>query len=97
MNTADAYRKALRAWASKYVPPGAVVTNVDLRWEEGYFYSSYTNEDAHMEAAITYRIDHPGGVDSLPWREIGSRDIPVDDMPTLGEMLTELFRLDGLA
>lgn len=77
------YKKVLFKWAERYLEEGAVVTDVTIRHEDGYYYSSLTYQDPYDDIRIEYKIDNKYAYIILE----------LDELPKFGELLSELFAL----
>lgn len=81
----SAYRDALHAWAAARVPEATKIVSVEVVDDPGYRYSSYTYEDPHVDVTVTYE------------NADGQAYTTAIDVEHLGEILTELFRIEDEA
>ncbi len=81
----DRYRQALHAWAAARVPEAAKIVSVEVIDDPGYRYSSYTYEDPHVDVTVTFE-DADGFTLTT--------SVAIEH---LGEILTELFRIEDEA
>lgn len=80
------YKKVLFAWATEWLEPGAIVTDVRFEHNEGYWYSELTNQPAYDEIHIYYKVLH-----NSKWVN-GVRTLDPEDMP-FSELITQLFTI----
>jgi hypothetical protein len=80
------YRETLNAWAAQYVPEGATVVKVRVEYDDGYD-PTYTGRDESLSVMIEYKPG-PG------YGGIGGVELEMQQMTSLGEMLTEMFRIE---
>jgi hypothetical protein len=81
-----AYRWALHSWAANYVPDGATVVKVEVKYDDGYD-PTYTDGPASLDVEISYL--QGGALQSYTPPDIEYV------CTSLGGLLTELFRIDG--
>lgn len=79
----SAYRETLHHWAARHVPDGAEVVSVDVNYDDG-FDPTFTDRPESLSVLIGYRqAGHVFYTD--PGMEI---------LTSVGELLTELFRIE---
>lgn len=77
------YLRVLNEWAAQYLNIDAKdIKEVDAQYDEGYSYSEYTHEDPSISITVTL-VDG-----SQVWWD-------QDELPRLGELLSELFAIAG--
>lgn len=85
MGEIDEYRRVLHEWARRKLGEDAIkVTKVDITWDEGREYSSYTIEDPSFEIWVHFE------------RADGSEDRKLfddDAQAGMGQLLQDLFKI----
>jgi hypothetical protein len=80
------YRETLNLWAAQHIPDNAIVTKVDIDYDDGYD-PTFTDRPESLTVLVEYTV--PGSALSY-----GTYVDQVSVLSSLGELLTELFRIE---
>jgi histidine triad (HIT) family protein len=80
------YRETLHRWAARYVPEGATVVKVRVEYDDGYD-PTFTDRPESLSVMIEYK---PGP----SYGGYGYAEIEMQHATSIGELLTELFRIE---